>query len=279
MSLYLDLLRDVLLNRHYGMEAAPISLERVSELKEQLNQTFAPWLRDGPESPQAAKIREILAHDTQAFAVWLRSNARAALALQPASGLDNVVECVQSALREGVPGDLFECGVWRGAVPILMRAVLKEAGVTDRRVWALDSFEGLPAPDLKENPMDYLSYEVLRLIGGLAMDLPAVQANFAMFDLLDDQVRFVPGWFEQILPTLAVPPIAVLRLDADFYESTVPLLRYLYPHVSSGGFVIIDDYGIPHMEAGRAVDEYRTEHNITAELVPVNGQTVFWRKS
>jgi len=280
-SLYLELLRDVLLNRHYARKSAPpigsAEMALVEELKQRLSEKLGPWLAGRADSGEAAQIRAVLAHSSEEFCKWLRDNASEALVLQPESGLDNVRVCVESVLREKVPGDLVECGVWRGGVTLYMRAILKAHDIRDRSVWALDSFEGLPEPDLEQNPLDYLSYETLRLIGGFAVGVEEVKDTFRRFGLLDEQVRFVPGWFDQTVPQLEIGPIAVLRLDADFYASTVPLLQHLVPKVSPGGFVIIDDYGIPHMDARRAVDEYRQQWGVSAPLVTVNDQTVYWR--
>lgn len=77
----------------------------------------------------------------------------------------------------------------------------------------------------------------------LAVSLEAVQENFRKYDLLDDQVRFLKGWFKDTLPTAPIQKLAILRLDGDMYESTMDGLNNLYSKLSVGGFVIVDDYG------------------------------------
>lgn len=189
--------------------------------------------------------------------------------------LDNVQFCVEDALARGVPGDLMETGVWRGGVVILMRAILKAHGVTDRRVWAADSFEGLPAPDPKKYPPDAGLH--LNTFQELAVSLEQVQENFRRYGLLDEQVRFLKGWFRDSLPEAPVGRLAVLRLDGDLYESTMDALVSLYPKVEAGGYIIIDDYN-DIAACRQAVTDYRSAHRITEDIVKVDWTGVYWRK-
>ena len=189
--------------------------------------------------------------------------------------LRNVAELCSAALRDGVPGDLIETGVWRGGVTILMRGILAAHGVTDRRVWVADSFEGLPAPDGERYPadaeLDWSGVEVLKV------DADAVRANFARYGLLDDQVRFLEGWFCDTLPGAPIEQLAVLRLDGDLYQSTMDALVALEPKVASGGYVIVDDYG-GWTSCRAAVDDYRSARGITAPIRQVDWTGVWWRK-
>lgn len=192
--------------------------------------------------------------------------------------LANVRQLTETALADGVPGDLVETGVWRGGTAIYMRAVLAAAGDTARTVVACDSFAGLPEADAERFPMDV----PLRLHEHreLAVGLDRVRANFARYGLLDEQVRFVPGWFRDTLPGLAaeLDAIAVLRLDGDMYESTIDALTHLEPLVAPGGFVIVDDYN--GIEACRqAVTDHRAARGITDEIHEVDWTAVWWRKS
>ena len=155
--------------------------------------------------------------------------------------LENVQSCIEDVLAHGVPGDLIETGVWRGGATILMRAVLKAHGVTDRLVWVADSFAGLPAPDSNRYPRD--EGDQLHTFRQLAVSLEQVQDNFRRYGLLDDQVRFLKGWFRETLPSAPIDRLAVLRLDGDLYQSTIEALESLYDRISVGGYVIVDDYG------------------------------------
>jgi O-methyltransferase len=190
--------------------------------------------------------------------------------------LQNVRSCVEDVLAHGIPGDLVETGVWRGGASIMMRAVLAAFGARDRRVWLADSFCGLPPPDAQTYPDD--AGDPLHTFDDLAVPLEVVRANFAAYDLLDDQVVFLPGWFRETLPNAPIERIAVLRLDGDMYESTIVALRALYPKLSPGGFVIIDDYGaIPG--CARAVQDYRREIGATETIETIDWTGVFWQKA
>jgi hypothetical protein len=216
----------------------------------------------------------------ESFALHYFENPRA-LTCVPLQRLDNVEECVRRAVEDGVPGDLMEAGVWRGGVTIFMRAVLQELGVNDRTVWVADSFEGLPQPDHNRFPKEALAYEspAMRKLRFLAAPLLQVRGAFQCFDLLDDRVRFIPGWFRETLPSAPIEHLAVLRLDADFYESTRDVLVSLYDRVAPGGFVIIDDYGEDDWTyCRRAVDEFRASLGIREPLEPVDPYCWMWRK-
>ena len=192
--------------------------------------------------------------------------------------LDNVQECVTTVLQDGVPGDLIETGVWRGGTTILMRAVLEAYGDTERCVWVADSFQGLPEPNAALYPAD--AGDTHHTWSQLAVSVDAVKENFARYGLLDARVRFLPGWFKDSLPDAPIERLAVLRVDGDMYESTIDPLRYLYPRVSPGGFVIVDDYANPKLTGCKqAVDDYRSEHGITDEIIQIDWTGVFWRKS
>jgi O-methyltransferase len=189
--------------------------------------------------------------------------------------LDNIQHCVEEVLRAGVAGDLIETGVWRGGASIFMRGVLKAHGVTDRQVWVADSFEGLPPPDHARYPKEGPS--VFHMHEALAVSLDEVRTNFERYGLLDEQVRFLKGWFRDSLPTAPIEKLAVMRLDGDMYESTMDALVWLYPKLSPGGFVIVDDYNAV-ATCNEAVQDFRKERGITAELLLIPGAGAFWRK-
>jgi hypothetical protein len=188
--------------------------------------------------------------------------------------LDNVQECVATVISDGIPGDLVETGVWRGGTTIFMRAVLRAYEDTDRLVWAVDSFEGMPETGPESHPRDrQFPWHMANHV--MAVSVDTVRSNFAAYGLLDEQVRFLKGWFRDTLPTAPIDRVAVLRLDGDLYESTMDALTHLYPRVSPGGFVIIDDYHLPTCQ--EAVHEFRAARSITAPMTTVDQDAVFWR--
>ena len=186
--------------------------------------------------------------------------------------LTSLQHCVETVLADDIPGDLIECGVWRGGACILMRAVLAAYGDETRSVWLADSFQGVPRSD----PANYKADKGIRAdfaAGILGVSEAEVRANFERYGLLDDQVRFLPGWFKDTLHDAPIDRIAVLRLDGDLYESTIQALDALYPRLSPGGFCIIDDYqAVKACE--QAVTDYRAKHGISAEIVDIDGT---WR--
>jgi hypothetical protein len=186
--------------------------------------------------------------------------------------LRNLQSCVETVLRENVPGDFIETGVWRGGACILVRAVLKAHDVRDRNVWLADSFEGLPAPSLEADD----GYD-LPDNSYLAVSVEEVKAAFERFGLMDEQVKFLKGWFKDTLPTAAIDSLAILRMDGDLYESTRDALKSLYDKVSPNGFVVVDDYGT-WPPCKRAVDEFRTQRGIIDPIQNIDGSGVFWRK-
>jgi hypothetical protein len=190
--------------------------------------------------------------------------------------LDNLQYCVSEALMRGVPGDLVETGVWRGGAAILMRAVLAAYGDTRRIVWLADSFQGLPQPDLDKYPAD-TGDRHWELAPYLSVSLDAVRSNFDRYGLLDDQVRFLPGWFKDTLPDAPISQIAVLRLDGDMYQSTFEALSALYPKLSPGGYLIVDDYGaLPNCAA--AIHDFRAAHHIDERIIEIDWTGVYWEK-
>jgi len=190
--------------------------------------------------------------------------------------LDNIEYCVSEVLSEGIPGDLMETGVWRGGSVILMRAILKAYCDVERTVWVADSFRGLPPPDPARYPQDL--DDRLFEHQELAISIEEVKANFERYGLLDGQVRFLPGWFDDTLPNAPVDRLAVLRLDGDMYQSTIVALDALYPRLSVGGFVIIDDYGA--MASCRAaVADYRKAKDIDDPIEIIDWSGVFWRRT
>jgi len=183
--------------------------------------------------------------------------------------LDNIQYCVTDVLRRKVPGDLIEAGAWRGGVTILMRGILKAYGDHERNVWVADSFEGLPPLDRAKNA-DWSE-------GQMAVSIEEAKENFAGYGLLDNQVRFLKGFFSNTLPKAPIDKLAVFRADADLYESTLDALNTLYPKLSVGGYAVFDDYQ-NLSGCRRAIDEYRAAHGITEPIQPIDKQAVYWRR-
>jgi O-methyltransferase len=189
--------------------------------------------------------------------------------------MENLQYCIETVLKEDVPGDVVETGVWRGGASIFMRGALEALGDQERRVWCADSFEGLPTPNIEKYPQD--KDVDWHTHPWLAVGLDEVKRNFSMYNLLDRRVEFLVGWFKDTLGNAPIKAISILRLDGDMYESTKDALNGLYKKVSPGGFVIVDDYGLPQDTCRRAIHDFRFIHDIQAPIIDIDGWGAFWR--
>lgn len=205
-----------------------------------------------------------------------------ALTMVPMTRLDNLQRCAAEVIDRQVPGDFIETGVWRGGVTLFMRAILEAYGEENRRVWVADSFEGLPEPDAEKYPIEAETHSgkvMTKVYDHFAVSLEQVQDNFARFDFLDNRVCFLKGWFKDTLPSAKFTELAIMRLDGDYYESTRDALVHLYPKLSPGGFVIIDDYGEDTWTyCRRAVDDFREKEAVTQPMVQVDSKCFYWKK-
>jgi O-methyltransferase len=186
--------------------------------------------------------------------------------------LDDLQRCVEALVRDEVEGDLIEAGSWRGGASMLMRATLDTLGDDTRSVHVADSFEGFPEPKEGE-----LTQDEWAAIEYLAVPLDEVRQSFARLGLADG-VEFVPGFFADTMRRLRGRRWSLVRVDGDTYEATRVVLEELYPGLSTGGYVVIDDYGALD-ECRQAVDEFRAGHGIEEPLEEVDWTGVRWRRA
>ena len=145
---------------------------------------------------------------------------------------------------------------------VVTRALLAGARAVDGRVWESTARRG----------------DRLYNFPQLAVTLERVRDNFHRYGLLDDQVRFLKGWFRIRYPPRRIERLAVMRLDGDLYESTLQALECLYDRLSVGGYVIIDDYG--NIAACRqAVHDFRNQRAIKDPIRPIDWAGVYWRRT
>lgn len=182
-----------------------------------------------------------------------------------------VIDAVRYCEARRVPGAFAECGVWRGGSVLAMILSLQQLGVTDRDIYLYDTFEGMVEPtEADTTPFGASATEIWDAAQGSDhkpwpeyfnedFNEDVVRETLLATGYPEKRLHFVKGRVEDTIPNVAPPEIALLRLDTDWYESTRHELIHLYPRVSPGGVLIIDDYG--HWEgSARAVDEYLTEH-------------------
>jgi O-methyltransferase len=154
-----------------------------------------------------------------------------------------------------------------------MKGILK-AYNSDKKVFVADSFEGLPPPDPKYPADRGDTHHTIKI---LAVSLEEVNQNFKKYDLLDENVVFIKGFFEHTIPNAPVDKLSILRLDGDMYSSTIQVLESLYHKVSVGGYIIVDDWCLHNCR--KAVNDFRERRNITDEIINIDGIGVFWKKT
>jgi hypothetical protein len=157
-----------------------------------------------------------------------------------------------------------------------MAGYLRAHAMTGRKVVLADSFEGLPKPTHPQDADLDLSKE---LHPELAISRETVEGNFRLYDLLDDDVVFLEGWFRDTLPHAPVERIALLRLDGDLYESTMDGLRALYDKVPEGGVVIIDDFGALRVCAQAVRDFFEARGEPLPKIEKIDWTGVYWIKA
>ncbi len=173
-------------------------------------------------------------------------------------------QATRHVIDRNIPGDLAECGVWRGGSVMLMASTLLSLRCTDRTIWLYDTFNGVTPPaddDVQEmsgrKASDILAERersVADPFWGIA-SRSLVETNLARTGYPLDRFRFVEGDILSTLPATAPDRLALVRLDTDWYASTRHELQHLYPRLSPGGVLIIDDYGY-WRGARKATDEY-----------------------
>ena len=198
--------------------------------------------------------------------------------------LSNVYELAHKVEAENVPGAFMEFGVWKGGAAACMAVVAKQAD-SERIVWLFDSFEGLPEPTEKDGEVA-ASFSLQRTSGKLqSIDKCVGQLEdveklfFSILKIPREHVRIAKGWFQNTVPVAKCEllQIAILRLDADWYESTKYVLQELYDRVAQGGYVIVDDYG-DWEGCKRAVDEFFKERSLKEQFHSIDGRAIYFQK-
>ena len=251
--------------------SGPISLY-LELLKKSLTGTIYAVEPDTEQEDELTFVSEFIQHYIEGGAVSMLPMAR----------FENLQACIADVVDAEVPGDLIETGVWRGGATIFMRGMLKALDVSDRTVWVADSFEGLPEPDAEKFPVEAKTHHgsvMKKAYNHFAAGLDEVRRNFDAYGMLDDKVRFLKGWFKDTLPSAPIERLAILRLDGDYYESTMDALTNLYDKLSVGGYVIVDDYGEDSWTYCRkAVDDFRRDRGIVDPLIRIDSKCHYWQR-
>ncbi len=194
------------------------------------------------------------------------------------AGIRNTEWATKYIVEHNIPGDLVECGVANGAQISVMGVVLKELGVK-RKIWAYDSFEGIPLASESDGCQPGIGYfsklkdfvkdkESLLVSSGVSVcSKKNVEKNLIKWGLDLQDYNLVEGWFQHTLKNTLPDTISLLRLDGDLYESTKVCLEYLYPLLSVGGICIVDDHELYGCE--KACSEYFQKIGISPELYSI----------
>ncbi|MGI8460526.1 MAG: TylF/MycF/NovP-related O-methyltransferase [Solirubrobacterales bacterium] len=184
--------------------------------------------------------------------------------LTGAARIAALCDAVAYLVEAGVEGDLVECGVWRGGSMMAAALTLIRLGETERDLYLFDTFTGMPEPGDGDERSAYDGYSMHRKwrrkreAGWAAVSEQIVRRNLESTGYPPERIHLVAGMVEQTLPARAPESLALLRLDTDWYASTKHELEQLYPRLSAGGALIVDDYG-HYAGARRAVDEFLAE--------------------
>jgi O-methyltransferase len=197
---------------------------------------------------------------------WLIYSQTRSLTMLSLERLLANVRAIEYIVQNQIPGDIVECGVWRGGSSMAMALALLRLSDTGRDLWLYDTFQGMTDPTDADKMHNGTGAEQLlaaakqhevfeRSLMLAYASLEDVRNNMRATGYPMEHIRFVPGPVEQTIPGSLPDRIALLRLDTDWYESTRHELAHLYPRLCSDGILIIDDYG--HWQGARkAVDEY-----------------------
>jgi len=172
--------------------------------------------------------------------------------------------------QRSVAGDIVECGVYNGGSAAIMASLCEKSPV-NRNVWLFDSFEGLPKPTDKDGD------EAAAYQGWCHGDLSKVKEVLRKLRIPERRVHIVKGWFQDTFLKVEIPQIAILHIDADWYESVKLCLEKFYDSVQAGGYIVLDDYG--DWEGCRvATDEFLKNRGLKVKLVQVDYTGFYFQK-
>jgi len=186
----------------------------------------------------------------------------------------SLYKAVEYIIKNGIEGDFVECGVWKGGSSMLIAKTLLKFGVSNRHIWMYDTYEGMSEPtDKDKDPAGTSAEELLKKSSKqdaasiwCYSGIDEVKGHLQSTGYPIELIHFVKGKVEDSIPVVMPEnPIALLRLDTDWYESTKHEMDHLYPHLVQKGILIIDDYG-DWQGARKAIDEYLSEHKIAMLL-------------
>lgn len=191
----------------------------------------------------------------------------------------NVIDSVEYIVKNNIDGDFVECGVWKGGCVMAAIYTLIKLDELDRNIYLYDTFEGMTVPT--NDDVAFSGDKAIDVYNELYQNdedwcgasLQEVQGNIKKLEYPEDKIHFIQGNVEETIPKAVPEKISLLRLDTDWYKSTKHELENLYPLVSEGGVIIIDDYG--HWAGARkAVDEYIEDKAVFLHRIDYTGRCI-----
>ena len=181
-----------------------------------------------------------------------------------------LIESVKYVIKHNIPGDITECGVWKGGSMMAVAETLSKLGQANRHLYLYDTYAGMTAPTdadkahSNETAASLLAKDAVKKTESVVWaysSLEEVKANIALTGYPADLIHFVEGDVLKTIPVTIPEKISLLRLDTDWYESTKHEMIHLYPKLEEKGVLIIDDYGF-WQGSRQAVDEYMAANNV-----------------
>jgi cephalosporin hydroxylase len=263
---HLAVVKDALLNRHYLENEVRLDLLTAKTAHQRPNATE---LRDPVRNAQDRYGKVVRQRFASAGPDDVAASSFLPYAPMGKGQLDQIETALDDVRRDGVGGDMVECGTGRGGGAIFMRAYLDAHELDVPKVWVVDSFRASPEPEKAPSLPD-------QGVAGFRADLNLVRDGFARFDVLDDRVRFIQGSV-QALGADGPDEIALLRIGRSATDDVRTTLGALYDRVADGGAIIVD-CGIRSTRRAE-LDEFRGERGIATPLQPLDGSAVTWHKA
>lgn len=181
-------------------------------------------------------------------------------------------DLVKQIATNKVNGAVVECGVWNGGAAAIMAMSMLDAG-ENRPIWLFDSFEGVPEPTEKDEQNEKTHY----FKGWLTGSERKVNKVLQKMGVSEEDIHIRRGWFKDTFPQNQIDQIAVLHIDADWYEPVKLCLEKFYPYMSPGGIVILNDYN-HWLGCNKAVKEFLEANNLDVQVHPIASVGAYFRK-
>lgn len=186
-----------------------------------------------------------------------------------------LISAAEYVVKSKIPGAFVECGVWKGGSAMAAMLAFTDANDREREIYLYDTFSGMTAPTEHDGDRASSEFQQKALADGTSdwcrAGLADVRKNLAICQYPEANIHCIQGKVEDTIPKVLPRAIAILRLDTDWYESTMHELKHLYPLLSPGGVCIIDDYGA-WRGARKAVDEFLADKPLFLHRIDCTGR-------